>query len=193
MQCSTRSQPAGVPLGCRQGAPLQRPVLEVGDPPVHRRKRGIREVGGAGDHPGHVLAHRLDGVVPGRPGDRGLAQHERDVGLPPARHLVEEALDDLADGDVADDPGIGRDRAPDPPPGGLDHGTVVVGLRGEVVEEQPARDPRLGRHLVERELLHRPVDELAQPDADELATPVLRRHPHPRRGCHAIEHCSTTL
>jgi hypothetical protein len=56
---------------------------------------------------------------------------------------------------------------------------MEVGLAREIVEEQPARDAGLGRDLVEREVLHRALDELAQPDADELAAPVLRGHAHP--------------
>jgi hypothetical protein len=52
------------------------------------------------------------------------------------------------------------------------------------VEEQAARDPRLGRDLVEREVLHGPLDELAQPDPDELATPIVRgTSAHPVVGC----------
>jgi hypothetical protein len=56
---------------------------------------------------------------------------------------------------------------------------MEVGLAGEVVEEQPARDAGLGRDLVEREVLHGLFDELAQADADELAAAFLRGHAHP--------------
>jgi hypothetical protein len=42
------------------------------------------------------------------------------------------------------------------------------------VEEQPSRDPRLGRDLVERQLLDGAFDELLQPDPDELPASIVR-------------------
>jgi hypothetical protein len=84
--------------------------------------------------------------------------------------------------------------AQDPPPGRGDALAVEVGLGGEVVEEQAPGDARLGGDLVDREVVDRPVDELRQTDADQLAAPVLAGQPGPAgRDRHAIEHCSTSL
>lgn len=104
-----------------------------------------------------------------------LAVHQGQVGIASAGNLREEPLDELGQGARPARLWVGGDVAQHAPTGRVQHRPVVGGLGREVVEEQAARDPRLGRNLVQGEFLDGAIDELAQADPDELPPALVRR------------------
>src|SRR6266540_1973878 len=179
------------PLSGGLRGPLDRQVLDVREPGVHRQPRG----GTVRQQCEHPLGQRRAGLVVHLDDESvaaGRAAHPGDVGVAPPvdeRNVRRQHRAQLL---VRRQGWIGPGLPQQPPAGGPHHLDVEVPLRREVVEQQPPRDPRLGRHRVDRQLVDRMHGQHPEPNPDQLLAPVVRGQPP---SCvlrhHTIEHCST--